>query len=1289
MSDRTQQRLTYFLEQMSKEELRNFQHQLLNQTTWPEASGTKVASGLVAQYGNHQAWNMALHIWKKMGMKQLINQAQQEKDLTLTHDPSFLSFPSTSHMESSSQLASIGFRPDHHSSSDPMSTKKTSEKKRTKSRCRTRETSIRIWKNQRRESPCHTRSWETEGFHQKYTQLLLLQKSCPRGQRSMVREGGHQDIKDRGHPIVIQDLFGPSPGSQKKPQLVILEGAAGIGKSMLARQVRKAWGEGQLYRDCFQHVFYFSCRELAQCKQLSLAELIEKYENVHKDLIEEILSHPKKLLFILDGIDEPAWVLQNPKFSRHWSQSQPVHTLLGSLLGKSLLPTASLLLTARTTELHTLIPSLEQPRWVEVLGFSESGRKEYFYTYFAEEREAITAFTLVESNPVLLTLCLVPWVSWLVCTCLKQQMDQGEDLSLTSRTTTALCLKYLSQALPTQPLGPQLRGLCSLAAEGICRKKSLFSDKDLRKQKVPGSVISTFMNTGVLQKQPKSTNYSFAHQCLQEFFAAMSCVLSYEEEKDNCENFKTVEKLIEVYGRLDLVEAPAMRFLCGLLSDQAMDKMETIVTCWLPLERRWELLKRVLEEAHLQHSYSLGLLHCLYEIQDEDLLTQAMHNFQGTRVHVQTDMAQPGFQADVKQLVIQTDVELMVVTFCIKFCHQVKALQLDRGGHQGQALRVPRLILSRWTPITNASWQVFFSTLEFTGSLEELDLSGNPMSYSAVQSLCRMLRHAKCHLKTLWLVSCGITASSCEDLASMLSTNRSLTELDLQLNDLGDQGVRLLCEGLRNPACNLTILRLNSSSLNDQVMAELKALKAENPKLLIESTRKPRVKVSTLDLNKGETSAEPSPLKRQRLQLEDAPKIASLPTAQLKLPHLLHSFPGNKLTESLETEDGFWGSTGPVATEVVDRERNLYRVQFPMAGSYHWPSTGLRFVVTRAATIEIEFCAWSQFLGKTPLEQSHMVAGPLFDIKAEQGAVDAVYLPHFVALQGIQDTSKFQVAHFLKDGVVLETPAKVEPHCTVLKEPSFSTLGVMLKIIPVTRRFLPITSITLLYHQPHAEEHKFHLYLIPNDCTIRKAIDDEEMKFQFVRIHKPPPMGSLYVGSRYTVSGSGTMEITPKELELCYRSSTEAQLFSEIYVGRLQSGIRLEIKDKNADAVVWETVLKPGDLKPASNLVAAASTVARPFRHFVDQHREQLVARVTSVDPVLDRLHGQVLSEEQYEMIRAEATNPNKMRRLFSYSQSWDRASKSQFYQALKETHSYLILELWEVWARALGEWVS
>lgn len=57
------------------------------------------------------------------------------------------------------------------------------------------------------------------------------------------------------------------------------------------------------------------------------------------------------------------------------------------------------------------------------------------------------------------------------------------------------------------------------------------------------------------------------------------------------------------------------------------------------------------------------------------------------------------------------------------------------------------------------------------------------------------------------------------------------------------------------------------------------------------------------------------------LSEEDAPR-----RAQLKLSHTPYSSSlGDKLTESLGTEDGFWGSTGPVATEVVDRERNLYR----------------------------------------------------------------------------------------------------------------------------------------------------------------------------------------------------------------------------------------------------------------------------------------------------------------------------------------------------------------------------
>ncbi|XP_075797920.1 NACHT, LRR and PYD domains-containing protein 1a-like [Microtus pennsylvanicus] len=1113
-----------------------------------------------------------------------------------------------------------------------------------------------IHQSKRRENLYPTQIRKTNDMLQNFTQLLLLQKPCPRGWETLLWKSWHKyKEEERGHLIEIQNLFCPSQEIQKKPQLVVLEGAFGIGKSTLARQVRRAWEEGQLYRDRFQHVFYFSCRELAQCKQLSLAELIAKDQTVPAAPIREILSHPEKLLFILDGIDEPAWVLEdkNPKFCLHWSQTQPVHTLLGSLLGKSVLPQASLLLTARTTDLKKFIPSLGQPRWVEVLGFSKSGRKEYIYKYFREEREAMAAFNLVQSNPVLSTLCEVPWVSWLVCTCLKQQMDRGEDPSLTSQTTTELYLKYLSQALSGHALGNQLRALCSLAAEGICQRRTLFSERDFQMQGLADDDVATFLKIGILQKHPVSLSYSFAHLYLQEFFAAMSYVLENNVPRHGYMSvYRTVEALKEVYGRHDLFEAPTVRFLFGLSGKRGIREMQNIFACSLLQKTGLYLQRYILKETQHHQPDTLVLLHCLYETQDGDLPTDVMYIFQGTRVHAPVDMLHPVFQKSINHLVVQTDVELMVVTFCIKFCHHVKRLQLNACGQQGHTLAAPSMVLSRWTPITNTTWQVLFSTLEFTGSLQELDLSGNPLSQYAVQSLCSTLRCPGCQLRTLWLVNCGLTFSHCADLAPVLSASSSLTELDLQLNDLGDLGVRLLCQWLRIPACKLRILRLDLAPLSDPVIMELRALQTENPQLLISSTWKPHVMVPTKNPGGEEMGDSLTSFKQQRLQSE------------------------HRHMEPLGTEDDFLDQS-LVTTEVIDRERNLYRVQFPVDGSYHCPNIGLSFVVTRAVTIEIGFCAWSQHLDKTPLQDSHMVVGPLFDIKAEQGAVAAVYLPHFVDLQeGQVDTSWFHVAHFQGHGMVLEVPAKVEQGYTVLENPSFSPMGVLLRIMPAVRNFIPITSVTLIYYYLNLQDVTLHLYLIPNDWTIQKAIDEQEMGFQFVRIHKPPPVDSLYIGSRYIVSASKNLEIIPKELELCYRSPRESQLFSEISVGRMDSEIKLHIREKKNGNLKWEALLKPGDLRPAQPMISTVHKDAPTLPHFVDQHREQLVARVTSVDPLLDKLHGLVLSEEQYEAVRAEATTQDKMWKLFSFSRSWTRVCKEQVYRALEKTHPYLIMDL-------------
>ncbi|XP_064409048.1 putative selection and upkeep of intraepithelial T-cells protein 1 homolog [Latimeria chalumnae] len=89
----------------------------------------------------------------------------------------------------------------------------------------------------------------------------------------------------------------------------------------------------------------------------------------------------------------------------------------------------------------------------------------------------------------------------------------------------------------------------------------------------------------------------------------------------------------------------------------------------------------------------------------------------------------------------------------------------------------------------------------------------------------------KCKKIRLW--GCGLTADCCEDLSSVLSTNSSLTELDLSDNNLGDSGVILLSAGLRDPNCKLQALGVSDNGLSPAMKAELRKLADSKPGLEI------------------------------------------------------------------------------------------------------------------------------------------------------------------------------------------------------------------------------------------------------------------------------------------------------------------------------------------------------------------------------------------------------------------------------------------------------------------------
>ncbi|XP_017355931.1 caspase recruitment domain-containing protein 8 isoform X3 [Cebus imitator] len=403
----------------------------------------------------------------------------------------------------------------------------------------------------------------------------------------------------------------------------------------------------------------------------------------------------------------------------------------------------------------------------------------------------------------------------------------------------------------------------------------------------------------------------------------------------------------------------------------------------------------------------------------------------------------------------------------------------------------------------------------------------------------------------------------------------------------------------------------------------------------------------------------------------------------------------------------FLGPEGNVDVELTDENANRYSIRFPAAGWYLWSATGLGFVVRAAATVRIAFGSWSQHLA---LDLQHheqwLVAGPLFDITVEpEEAVYEIHLPHFISLQGEVDISWFLVAHFKDEGMVLEHPARVEPFYAVLENPSFSLMGILLRIASGTRFSISITSNVLMYYHSHPKDIRFHLYLVPSDALIRKAIDDEEDRFCGVRLQTSPPMEPLNFGAYYIVSNSAHLEIIPTELKLSYRSPGEIQPFSKFYAGQMKEPIQVEITDKRHGTLVWKTVVKPVDIQlGAAAAPPVSSERAMPEKNecdlligrhedmmstqgvptvnswgaaFVKENLRQLQVRMGDLKGVLDDLQdSEVLTENEKELVEQAKTQQSKNRALLSMVEKKGDPALEELYRSISKRDPYLVLHL-------------
>ncbi|XP_055451600.1 NACHT, LRR and PYD domains-containing protein 12 [Psammomys obesus] len=811
-------RLTTYLEELDAGELKKFKLYLgtaveLGQDKIPwgrmeMASPLEMAQLMVTHMGTREAWLLALNTFERIHRKDLWERGQGEDLVRVPPNNGLCSLESQS-----AYLLDVS---PGASRKDPRATYKDYVRRK-----------FRLMEDR------NARLGESVNLGHRYTRLVLVKEhSNPIWAQQKLLDTGWGHARTRGHlasPIQIETLFEPDEERPEAPRAVVLQGAAGMGKSMLAHKAMLDWADGRLFQGRFDYVFYISCRELNRSHvQCSAHDLISSCWPEPEAPLEDLIRDPDRLLFIIDGFHElhPSFHDAQGPWCPCWEEKGPTEIILGSLIRKSLLPQLSLLITTRPCALEKLHGLLEHPRHVEILGFSEAERREYFYRYFHDTGQASQVYSFMTDNEPLFTMCFVPMVSWVVCTCLKQQLDSGELLRQTSRTTTAVYMFYLLSLMQPKPGTPTFkvpayqRGLVSLAAEGLWNQKVLFEEQDLGKHGLDGADVSTFLNMNIFQKDIKCEKfYSFIHLSFQEFFAAMYCVLHGRE---------TVRRALAEYGFSERnFLALTVRFLFGLLNEEMRCYLERNLGWTISPQVKEEVLLWIQDKARSEGSTlqrgSLELLSCLYEIQEEDFIQQALSHFQVVVVSN-----------------ISTKMEHVVCSFCVRFCRSTEVLHLhgsaySTGTRDGTPEPSGAQTLSEHLQKRDLLPDIYSAHLSAAvctnPNLIELALHRNALGSRGVRLLCQGLRHANCKLQNLRLKRCQISRSACQDLAVALIANRNLIRLDLSGNSIGVLGLKLLCEGLRHPRCRLQMIQLRKCRLEAAAGGEMASVLSNNSHL--------------------------------------------------------------------------------------------------------------------------------------------------------------------------------------------------------------------------------------------------------------------------------------------------------------------------------------------------------------------------------------------------------------------------------------------------------------------------
>ena len=644
-------------------------------------------------------------------------------------------------------------------------------------------------------------------------------------------------------------------------QFILIEGAPGIGKTVLLKEIACRWGDQQILRK-FKLVLLVYLRDPAVQQMSLIDDLLQSFCKRDKEATEVssacrkyfVKNNGKDLAILLDGYDEYPKRLQED-------------SLIADILKREVLPCCGLIVSSRPRA----SVNLREQATVKacILGFTEAEREYYIKESMKDRRpkeiDELTKY--LQDHLIISSLCFVPFnmvvlvylykqgiplpknsvelYNYFICLTVHRHLAKhGHDLqgSVTELTKLPKLTDF------PEPYNKIIQQLSQLSLEALHDDKLIFTSDDIKAvfqelATVPGAIegfgllqaVEHFSLTG------KTMTFNFLHFSIQEYLAAHHIAnLPADEELRILKEYFWSDihsNMFSIYITLTKGQRPSFKqFLCN------GNKAIAIADEFL--------------EDHLQ---CLRLYRCFHEADDVDIcktIEQSLIFDDDTDTH--TDTLQIKFvghlmASDLECVSLFLTSSLHKVYTLLYFwnCHiqdhglsilhrglqhcsdiTINELELNHNSLTMQSsslisditvrFKVKKLAIS-YNHTVGENEQLYTMLSNPLTQLEELLLYNTKLSSKPAIALFKALENNN-KLKNLYIYKNNITDDACDAITTALQRNSCLEELYIHTNPLTGKAILKIVNGLE---VNNALENLQLPVCPEEIVKEIRSQKED------------------------------------------------------------------------------------------------------------------------------------------------------------------------------------------------------------------------------------------------------------------------------------------------------------------------------------------------------------------------------------------------------------------------------------------------------------------------------